>query len=92
MTLDFSNNKNKKLFEERGITFQDAIEAISEKGILKYFDHPNKLKYPNQKILVVEINNYTYCVPHIIDNDNEKIFLKTVIPNRKFMYLLEKNK
>ena len=40
MTFDFSNNKNKKLFEEHGITFQDAIEAISEKGILKYFDHP----------------------------------------------------
>ena len=61
MVFDFSDNKNRKLFEERGITFQDAIDAISEKGILKYFDHPNKEKYPNQKILVVEINNYTYC-------------------------------
>ena len=37
MTFGFSNNKNRKLFEERGITFQDVIEAISEKGILKYF-------------------------------------------------------
>ncbi|RLD11985.1 MAG: DUF4258 domain-containing protein [Chlamydiae bacterium] len=90
MTFDFSNNKKRKIFEERGITFQDAIDAISEKGILKYFDHPNKEKYPNQKVLVVEINNYTYCVPHIIDNG--KLFLKTVIPNRKFMYLLEENK
>ena len=50
MIFDFSDNKNRKLFEKRGITFQDAIDAISEKGILKYFDHPNKEKYPNQKI------------------------------------------
>ena len=59
MTFNFSNNKNRKIFEERGVTFQDDIDAISEKRILKYFDHPNKEKYANQKVLITYINRCT---------------------------------
>ncbi len=87
MEFDFNNKKNILLFEERGVTFQDVIEAIYNKGVLADFPHPNSMKYPDQRILVVEINQYTYCVPYV--EDNEIIFLKTIFPNRKFKYLLE---
>lgn len=43
--------------------------------------HPNTKKYPNQRILIVSIDDYAYLVPYV-ENENE-IFLKTIIPSRK---------
>jgi len=86
MNFDFNQYKNDKLFKERGISFSNVIEAIEDKGILLNFEHPNKGKYPNQKVMVVAINNYAYCVPYVIENDTW--FLKTIYPSRKFKYLI----
>ncbi len=44
-------------------------------------DHPNKKKYPNQRILIIDVEGYAYLVPCVI-NENE-CFLKTIIPSRK---------
>jgi len=38
-------------------------------------------KYVGQKIFVININNYAYLVPFV--EDEEKVFLKTIIPSRK---------
>ncbi|MBA1446697.1 MAG: hypothetical protein FE835_17700 [Gammaproteobacteria bacterium] len=43
--------------------------------------HPNPLRYPNQKMFIVNIENYAYLVP-FVENETE-IFLKTIIPSRK---------
>ena len=64
MIFKFSDEKNKLLFIERGITFTNVIETIAEHGILLDIEHPNMVKYPNQRIFVVNINNYPYCVPY----------------------------
>ena len=87
MEFDFNENKNKLLFEERGVTFQNVIDSIYKNGVLADFPHPNKDAYPDQRILVVEIYGYTYCVPYV--EDGEIIFMKTIFPSRKFMKLLE---
>ena len=86
MEFDFSIEKSEQLFQKRGITFYQIIEAISEKGILLNVPHPNPEKYPNQFMLVVEYNKYTYCVPYVISG--ETYFLKTIYPNRKFLHLI----
>ncbi len=86
MKFDFNQKKNEQLFKERGISFQYVIETISDKGILLNFEHPNKKKYPNQKVLVVNINEYAYCIPYVCKNDTW--FLKTIYPSRKFKYLI----
>jgi hypothetical protein len=44
-----------------------VIEAIAERGILLNFPHPNQERYPDQKVLVVELNGYAYCVPYVIN-------------------------
>ena len=64
---------------------------MKEGQILDVLDHPNKEKYPKQKIYVIEFNNYILEVP-FVRNDNE-IFLKTAYPSRKMTqkYLKEKN-
>jgi uncharacterized DUF497 family protein len=69
MTFDFNKEKNDLLFKERGITFYQIIEAIAEKGILLNIKHPNEEQYRHQYMLVVEYNNYTYCVPYVIDGN-----------------------
>lgn len=43
--------------------------------------HPNPEQYPSQRILVVEVNQYVYLVPYV--EDDEYLFLKTIIPSRK---------
>ena len=75
------------MFEKRGVTFYQVIEAIAETGVLLNFEHPNKEKYPGQRMLVIEMNRYTYCVPYVEDGD--VWYLKTIYPSRKFSYLLE---
>ena len=87
MKFDFNREKNEKIFIERGITFEDVIEAIARRGVLLNFDNPNKEKYPNQKILVVDVNGYAYCVPYVIQED-DTWFLKTIYPSRKFKTLI----
>jgi uncharacterized DUF497 family protein len=86
MKFDFNKSKNEKLLKKRGVSFYDAIQAIINKGILLNFEHPDKKRYPNQKVMVININDYAYCVPYVIDNDTW--FLKTIYPSRKFKYLI----
>ena len=56
-----------------------CLVKIEGKDILDVLDNIN---YPNQKIFVLEIDNYVYLVP-FVENEDE-IFLKTIIPSRKF--------
>lgn len=77
----FSPEKNLKLKEERGISFEEVIAAIENDQLLDVIIHPNKEKYGHQKIYVVEINGYIYLIPFV--ESKSEIFLKTIIPSRK---------
>ena len=83
MNFNWDEKKNLYLKENRNICFEDIIVAINENRILDIINHPNQQKYPGQKILIVEINNYAYMVPYNEDKEREEIFLKTIIPSRK---------
>lgn len=80
--FDWDEEKNWKLQAERGISFEEIKVAIESGKVLDAFDHPNQKRYPNQKIIVVEIDDYVYLVPYV-KKDEEKVFLKTIIPSRK---------
>ena len=73
--------KNEVLTKERGITFEEIVQRIEAGAKVIETDHPNKEKYPNQKILIVDVDGYAYLVPLVIDKD--EYFLKTIIPSRK---------
>jgi len=51
-----------------------------EKRILADLIHYNLDKHKNQRILILEINNYAYVISYIIKN--EKMFIKTIYPSR----------
>ena len=50
-------------------------------GLLDELEHPNRQKYPDQRILLVALERYVYLVPYVEEADY--FFLKTVIPSRK---------
>ena len=68
------------LKESRGICFEDIVFNIAKGDILDDYQHPNQQRYPDQRIMVISINNYAYLVSYI-ENEDE-IFLKTIIPSR----------
>lgn len=67
--------------KNRAICFEDIIYYIENDLIIDDVANPNKDKYPNQRIMILDINKYIYLVPYI-ETDKE-IFLKTIIPTRK---------
>ena len=79
--FDWNKEKSIELKKSRAVSFEDVIFHIQNGDLLDVLDHPNKTKYPNQKIFVLVINEYIYYVP-FVENDSS-YFLKTIIPSRK---------
>ncbi len=73
--------KNETLKTTRGVSFESIVVAVEADGLLDIVEHPNKSKYPHQKVLIVSFDSYVYLVPFIEEADH--FFLKTVIPSRK---------
>jgi len=73
--------KNRQLIQERGISFEEIVQAIAEDQCINDVAHWNKEKYPDQRILTVLIRNYAHLAPYV--TDGEHYFLKTIIPSRK---------
>ena len=73
--------KNESLKAGRGLSFEGITVAVESGGLLDILDHPNKARYPNQRVLVVTFDNYAYLVPFVEEEDH--YFLKTIIPSRK---------
>jgi len=73
--------KNEALKVVRGMSFESVVVAVESGGLLDIIDHPNKVKYPKQRVMVVAIENYAYLVPFVEEDDH--YFLKTAIPSRK---------
>ena len=88
--FDWDDEKNERLKRERDVSFEEVVIEIFEGNILADVKHPNKVQYPNQRMFIVEIDNYVYLVPYV--EDKEKVFLKTVMPSRKATkkYLINK--
>ncbi len=77
----WDSEKNQQLKRERGVGFEQIVVAVETDGLLHVVAHPNRAKYPRQQIMVVRIDAYAYLVPFVEDDDH--LFLKTIIPSRK---------
>jgi hypothetical protein len=79
--FDWSEEKNVKLKRERNISFEIIVSQIELGSLIDIIGNPNQTKYNDQNLLVVEYEDYVYLVPFV--EDDEKVFLKTIIPSRK---------
>ncbi len=80
-TINWNTEKSILIKTSRGICFEDVVFYIEKGDILDDYLHPNQQDYPEQRIMVIGIANYAYLVPYV-END-EELFLKTIIPSRK---------
>ena len=79
--ISWNKDKNMLLKKCRNIGFEDVLYYINNDFLIDDIEHPNKKRYPNQKMFVVDIEGYIYLVPYVESED--EIFLKTIIPSRK---------
>ena len=75
------SDKNKQLKRESDISFEQIVIQIEEGKLHDILEHPNQQKYKDQKIFIVELNEYIHLVPFV--EDKEYVVLKTIIPSRK---------
>ena len=80
-TYAWNPEKNERLKSERNISFEEIVLNIQFGNEVDVYDHPNQDRYPGQRVSVVLVERYAYLVPYV-ENDDE-IFLKTIIPSRK---------
>ena len=79
--INWNSTKNRQLIAERGISFEDVVFCMPQGRLLDDVEHPNSDKYPDQRIFVVNIDDYVHLVPYV--ENQKEIFLKTVIPSRR---------
>ena len=77
--FNWNAEKNEILNQTRGISFEEIVFLIQSGQLLGIEKNPG---YQNQKIYIVEVENYAVVVP-FVEKENE-IFLKTAFPSRKY--------
>jgi len=78
---DWNSDKNSDLKRTRGVCFEQVVLHIEQADLLDILQHPNRARYPNQRVLVVKMLDYVYAVL-FVEAGNVR-FLKTIIPSRK---------
>ena len=79
--FNWNTEKNDLLRNKRAICFEDIVFYIDKGFLIDDIVHPNQEKYPGQRMLVVNIEEYIYLVPYV--ETKEELFMKTIIPSRK---------
>lgn len=79
MIIKWNEEKNILLKQKRGIGFDDILPYIENQKYQGILDNPN---YPNQKMFIIEIDEYIHIVPFVEDSEGN-YFLKTIYKSRK---------
>lgn len=79
--FDWNDEKNEMLERIRGISFEEVMVQIQNGGVLDIIRHPKGDRYPDQNIIVLNIDGYVWLVPYVKTRGVR--FLKTIIPSRK---------
>lgn len=84
VTFNWSDEKNRLLKRTRGISFEDVVLCIHEGKLITVLEHPNRTRYPNQRLYLIEHRKYVYVVPFVVDESAREIVLKTIYPSRRY--------
>ena len=79
-SIIWDKEKNEKLILERNISFDEISQMIMDGMYMDIIENPVR---EEQMYFVMEIQDYTWIVPFIIDED-DNIVLKTAYQSRKY--------
>ena len=82
MIFNWDNEKNERQKKARGVSFEQIVFLIENDCILDILEHPNKKLYSDQRVYIINIDDYAYVVPY--EDKGEERILKTIFPSRKF--------
>jgi uncharacterized DUF497 family protein len=77
--ITWDQQKNKWLVAECNLNFEEVLKYLESNKRRVFIKHPTR---HNQNLLILIIDNYTHVVPFVENIDH--IFLKTIIPSRKY--------
>lgn len=80
MKFEWDESKNQRIRAQRGVSVEDAVFAIRTGGLLDVVDNPQG-RYPDQRVLIVLVDEYVYLVPCLVGD--QTCVLKTMYPSRK---------
>jgi uncharacterized DUF497 family protein len=81
--FEWDEEKNTKLKKEREISFEEVVIAIKNDQVVKITRAKKSSNHDGQLRYLVNINQYIYVVPFVIDDKRNVQFLKTIYPHRK---------
>jgi len=84
--FNWNDDKNALLIKDRGLSFEQVLDCFIEDNFYGVFENPSA-NYPDQKVYLVKINEYPCIVPFV--ETDEEVFLKTIIPDRRFKKFTE---
>lgn len=79
--FDWSDEKNELLERTRQVCFEDVVVCIQNGDVLDVIRHPNRERYPNQIMIVLDVGGYVWLVPYVKAKGVR--VLKMIIPSRK---------
>lgn len=79
--FSWNNDKNEQLKNERNISVEEIVFHFQQDRILAIIEHPNQERYANQKMFILNINDYAYLVPFV--ESEQAVFLESIIFSRK---------
>ena len=79
--FDWDDEKSRFLETTREVGSEDVVFHMANGNVLDVIRHPNKDRYPDQMVIVLNIDGYVFLVPYVKDKGTR--FLKTIIPSRK---------
>ncbi len=74
--------KNEWLRLNRGLSFDDVVYHLEHGGLLADVLHPNQSLHPEERLYIINIEDYAYEVPFYRAGDIET--LMTAYPSRKY--------
>lgn len=80
MDIIWDEDKNLWLQLNRDTSFEVIADKILNKKYIEILENPTR---EEQLYFVMELNNYTWIVPFLI-NEKDEIVLKTAFPSRKY--------
>ena len=83
--FNWSSLKNQELIAGRNTCFAEVVFHTQNGDLLDDIVHPNTRDHSNQRIFVICIVDYVCLVPCV--ETGQEIFIKTIIPIRKFTNL-----
>lgn len=87
-TFQWDEKKNQILIKERGLSFEQVVICFFNGNFYGTYENPS-FNFPNQEVFLVLINKYPCIVP-FVENHTE-IFLKTIIPDRRFKKFIKED-